>query len=201
MSTLRVRLMTKDDWEAVLAIHRRALPDSLMCMLGPKYLRHTLYPLVTLGSEGRAIVVEAEGRLCGFAMYGASQHAITGVLKKHWGWLLLTILRKCLKFDYTFMKFFVSVLCAQSVQRSVTPQAMHLFLIAVDPSRHGQGLGSLLLQTSLPLAAEHFSKRECVVEARTEAAQRFYEHNGFTMCAVERLGIREYVQLKRSISS
>lgn len=54
--------------------------------------------------------------------------------------------------------------------------------LAIDSSRHGQGLGGLLLTEALRkavAAGEAAAARLVVVDAIDEAAERFYTHHGF----------------------
>jgi len=68
----------------------------------------------------------------------------------------------------------------------VVPAAL-LGRLAVAIRYHGKGLGSALLGDSIMRAARtELGVFAIVVDAKDEAAQRFYDHHGFTLLAGER---------------
>ena len=84
--------------------------------------------------------------------------------------------------------------------------AVLLGRLAVARHYQGQGLGGILLADALSRTSRaEFGVFAMVVDAKDEAAQRFYEHHGFTLLAGETrrlclpIAAAQKVSLKKSI--
>lgn len=77
--------------------------------------------------------------------------------------------------------------CWTKVHADEDPVVGEIFVIAVDPSAHGQGLGSPMTRAGLDwLAAQGIEHGMLYVESDNEAANRVYERIGFVHHRTER---------------
>lgn len=77
--------------------------------------------------------------------------------------------------------------CWTKVHADEDPVLGEIFVIAVDPSAHGQGLGSPMTRAGLDwLAAQGITQGMLYVESDNDAANRVYERIGFVHHRTER---------------
>ena len=191
-----VRAATPQDWKAMWRIHTTALGESLLPMFGYDYISTTVYHLALQKKEACAFVLEKEGAVAGFIIYGSTPTSIKAALKTQKRAMAKALFTKAISFDTSFFATFLRVSLNKSKNTVALPQnTCHLFLIGIHPDLQGKNLGKTLMRTTLPLAGALFNVTHCVVEARTEGARRFYLQNGFSLHSTEHIGNREYCRL------
>ena len=84
--------------------------------------------------------------------------------------------------EYCTVGFFFSRLIVRKLPRYPVVPAALLGRLAVARSHQGRGLGGVLLADALKRSARaELGVFAMVVDAKDEAARRFYEHHGFTV--------------------
>lgn len=141
-----VRSATSADLDAVVAIHRRALPDDVAPAMGVPFLLR-FYRRVLGARDHALLVVSADDGVQGFCAIAMAPPPLTGVLRVRDLW-----------------SFAGRVVRSPRLLASALVQARHpavrewercaeIAFIAVDPHHSGQGLGSGLVGAATAAAA------------------------------------------------
>lgn len=185
------RDLRNTDLGAVAHIHVRAFPSSAMTKLGTEIVR--LYYDWQLNGPHDAYAFGAfeNGRCIGFCFGGEFVGATTGFLRKYKGRLIKRVLlRPWLVANSLFRNRLVSGVRLLSKRKSRSALAnkaglkdmksFGILAIAVDPSYHGRGVGSLLMAEAESIARRRSYKRmHLTVSTKNNQAIRFYKGLGW----------------------
>lgn len=193
--------MKAEDVSAVADIHARAMPHALLAGAGKRFVADTLLQFVIESEDAVAHVIEKDGAVLGFSIFDKSPNTIS----KHLDSCKLKFVRALFSKGPTGIALLIRTLVARFGVRvewdsCIDEPCFHLFVIAVDPQVHGQGVGGALFDVSCRAAASHFGLENCLVEARTQQAVRFYSKLGFSTVGREFRGRTVYYKLLKKVS-
>jgi len=183
---LTVRGLTRADLPHVAEIHLAAFPDSSMTSLGWEAVRRHYRWLLEGPHEQVALGAFAGDTLAGYSFGGIFHGALTGFLRANAGFLAWRVLtRPWLAANPMFRDNIGLALRLlrpkrASAPKPTTPPMYGILSIAVDPARHGQGVGQALMRENLAAArARGFARMVLTVAPTNTQAIRFYEHDGW----------------------
>jgi ribosomal protein S18 acetylase RimI-like enzyme len=200
MDDKHVRRASSEDTGDILAIQQAALPESLLTLSGPSYLQRAFYPIALNHPRARSYVLTVNGNVSGFAFYGNSPGFFRRKLSERKLELMLAIVSRFPQSPGLVLKYLQVARESKIVlNRDPGESLFHLFLIAIAPYNQGKGLGSVLLNNSLRLAASEFGRKQCLLEAKTPQALGFYKRNGFEEVGYETRGPIRFIEMIRQL--
>lgn len=171
-----IRRARRSDAPAMARIHRDALPDAFLSVLGERFLRR-LYVALATDPSGLALVAENGRGVLGFASGAPSVAAFyRRFLLRHGVGAGLAALPRLL--DPGVVRRLRETAAHPARTASLPPA--ELLSIAVEPGERSSGIGARLARGILDgLAARGADEVKVVVGAGNEGANRFYERLGF----------------------
>ncbi|MCF7975671.1 MAG: GNAT family N-acetyltransferase [Phycisphaerae bacterium] len=186
----------------ILAIQQASLPESLLTLSGATYLTKVLYPLVLNHHNAKSYVLTVDKIVRGFAFYGNSPTFCSRELGRKKIQLMQAIITQFPRSPNLVLKYIQILRKSRMIlDRDPGDSLFHLFLLAIAPQDQSKGLGSVLLNTSLKLAASEFALWQCLLETQTTQALCFYKKNGFEEIGYETRGSRRFVKMIRHLET
>jgi ribosomal protein S18 acetylase RimI-like enzyme len=188
--SLKVRRITLEDLDDVVAVHCTAFPTSAMTRLGAEVVRRYYYWQLDGPHEMYARGAWEEGKLVGFCFGGVHPQAITGFYKRNRGFIFWQFVKQPhLATAPFFFGKLVRVLNMFRIHRrelAAVPQeapqnpAYDILAMAVHPDRQSVGIGKLLMENAESKARERrFELMTLCVNDDNERGIRFYESCGW----------------------
>lgn len=177
-----VRPARFEDLDRIAEIHIRAFGEAFLARMGRRFLR-VYYREVLEFDGGVLLVAERDSEIAGFvAGFTHPSDFYQHLLKRKWR-LAWPVIHGVIRSPRLLARVIGGVKFVERSKRSVTPgNACELSSIAVDPTIKGGGLGKMLLDTFLQLAAEMGSEFVYLTtDTDNMAANALYRHNGFEL--------------------
>jgi len=195
MNELLIDPSTSKDITALARIHHTALPDDFLPSLGRDFLENVYYPAALKSGNAITLAARARGEPVGFVTIAHYSSQYTRDVLR-WAWIRMGLyaLKAFLSHPSILWK---SLEVLQSALFSKPdPIQSEIVFIAVDPSCHGQGIGTQLVISSL-----QYLERKSIYECRTKTLAgnrhviRMYEKIGWHVRDRFRLIGNSYVNI------
>ena len=176
-----VRLARAEDIPALATVTAHSLPNDFIVRLGRTFLTRVLFPTLLESPRSRICVAEENGEVMGLIITRVGSSGVLGeTLTRRPFWSVAactcaTIRRPVLLRDCPSV-------VVQLFFRNVRPNATaaELFLMAVDGRARRRGIGTRLVRHSAArLRAGGITTYRVLFHSDNDAADRFYESNGF----------------------
>jgi ribosomal protein S18 acetylase RimI-like enzyme len=182
------------DLDSIVSLHRSALPDDLLPELGDEFLRDFFYPAVLTAPHVHSVVFEINHVVKGFVIFEAPVGHLTNILKqllKKKPWPIL----KALANNPRAIASLISTLrSTTSISQPLDIQTFaELFVIGIDESTRGQGIGKKMVSVGLQTLQKEESNLEgCLVRTSSTDAKKFYESLGCKLVGHQFRGRKKY---------
>ena len=180
---------------ALARIHFDALPDDFMPSLGADFLKRVHYPATFESSFGANLVAVANAELIGFVTIAHDAGRFSGDVIRRGLWSIAAYALRAALRNPLHLRVSAEVLWSV-ITGKPDPVKGEIFLIAVDRSWRGKGVGQALVRASLDYLASHQVDR---CRTKTLAANAgvigMYERLGWSIRERFSLIGREYVTI------
>jgi len=138
----------KEHIPQIVKIHCESLPDDFLPRLGSSFLKETLYPAV-IKSKQAQLFIEVDKRMIvsGFAIITLdSGEFFSDVIKSKFWSFAITGIRSSFRSFKQFRENMVILISSLFLKES--GQSGEIYIIAVDKSKRGKGIGEKLIYTA-----------------------------------------------------
>lgn len=188
---LLIRELTTKDLDEVATVHANAFPDSALTKLGTAVIRRYYEWQLDGPHDCYAIGAFNGERLYGFCFGGVFRGSLSGFLNENRLFLMTRILKR----PHLLAMPLVRDRIRQAIeslrsrrgrsseqQEGTRPKtrSFGILAVAVDPTRHGRGIGQLLMEASETEARRRgFESMHLTVRPDNEQAVRFYDRQNW----------------------
>lgn len=192
-SELSVRELRRDDLADVADVHIAAFRDSSMTSLGHEALRRYYRWLLEGPHRSTALGAFDRDRLVGYSFGGVFNGALTGFLRANrvfLAWRVAThpwlIANPLFRDNIALALQLLRPRRVASPSNQAEPRPYGILSIAVDPARHGKGVGQALMRRNEQIArTTGFDRMILTVAPTNTQAIRFYERDGWQKLMVD----------------
>lgn len=190
---MTIRNLRRSDLVRVADVHLAAFPDSALTGLGHEAVRRNYRWLLEGPHQAHALGAFEGDLLLGYSFCGIFNGALTGFLRANRAYLAWRVATHPWLVANPLFRDNIGLALRLLTKRGTPASAKPaeappygILSIAVDPARHGSGVGRELMARNEAIAREHgFASMVLTVSPKNANAVRFYERGGWERVAVD----------------